>query len=237
MSNEFIKPISTADKPDDLRNLYLLSSDTRTSYWDNYYLNSKKLNVPSQFAAFIANEFVEVPLVIDLGCGNGRDTQFFSYLGFNTIGIDGSESAINYCKNNNFNSDSSVNKNLFLLRNISELPNDDGFIRSIQKTQKIFYSRFFLHAINSSEESCFFNFINKSCRHDDLICLEFRTELDENRSKFTNAHYRRYINVESMMRTANSSMSLELLYHTEGLGLAKYKTDDAYVCRIIFKVK
>lgn len=231
---------STVDFRSPIKNdeatLQLRTEGLRKSYWDDYYANVKKLNVPSQFAAFIANEFNEFPLIVDIGCGNGRDTQFFSYLGFNTIGIDGSKSAINYCKQNTINSDLIVNKNVFLQYDISDLYQDEKFIESIQRTSKIFYSRFFLHAINPEEEACFFEFIKKSSRSGDFICLEFRTSLDENRSKVTGSHYRRYINVDSLIKFVNSMMDLELIYLTEGLGLAKYKMDDAHVCRIVLKV-
>lgn len=224
-------------KKDEVNNCGLPGEGLRKNYWDQYYANSKKINVPSQFAAFIANEFIDFPLIIDIGCGNGRDTQFFSYLGFNTIGIDGSESAIDYCKENTFNNDNTPKKNTFLQYDIAELYQDDAFIDGIHSTQKIFYSRFFLHAINPAEEECLFQFIKKSSRAGDFICLEFRTSLDENRSKVTDAHYRRYINVDQMLKSIHSLMNLELIYLTEGLGLAKYKLDDAHVCRIVLKVK
>ena len=221
---------------DEVNYFGLTKEGLRRSYWDDYYANIKKLNVPSQFAAFIANEYIDFPLIIDIGCGNGRDTQFFSYLGFNTIGIDGSESAIQYCNQNIFNSDDIQKKNIFLKHDILELHQDAKFIESINKTKKIFYSRFFLHAINHGEESCLFKFIQKSCCPGDFICLEFRTSLDENRSKVTGSHYRRYIDVDSFMKSIQSLMNLELIYLTEGIGLAKYKSDDAHVCRVIFKV-
>ena len=50
------------------------------NYWDNYYANSdlnSKL-IPSQFAAFVAGELKKNSYIIDIGCGNGRDSFFLA---------------------------------------------------------------------------------------------------------------------------------------------------------------
>jgi 2-polyprenyl-3-methyl-5-hydroxy-6-metoxy-1,4-benzoquinol methylase len=67
---------------------------TKNDYWDLFYNNNKPL-LPSQFATFIANEYLGIKsTVIDVGCGNGRDSLFFMNLGFKVIGIDASKKAI-----------------------------------------------------------------------------------------------------------------------------------------------
>ena len=43
------------------------------SYWDLFYEKQKTQSPPSQFAAFTATEYKQHPLIIDIGCGNGRD--------------------------------------------------------------------------------------------------------------------------------------------------------------------
>ena len=52
---------------------------TNIDYWDNFYSGvDLKLGIPSQFAAFVAMEYLEkVNTILDIGCGNGRDSVFF----------------------------------------------------------------------------------------------------------------------------------------------------------------
>ena len=47
-------------------------------YWDKYYSKLKNNNrlIPSQFAAFVAGELNTNSILIDIGCGNGRDSFF-----------------------------------------------------------------------------------------------------------------------------------------------------------------
>lgn len=45
-------------------------------YWNDYYAAKaiERSNIPSQFASFVANEFVGiVAKIVDFGCGVGRN--------------------------------------------------------------------------------------------------------------------------------------------------------------------
>ena len=49
------------------------------TYWNNFYKNNDSTLKPSSFARFIASKYTESNgTVIDVGCGNGRDTFYFS---------------------------------------------------------------------------------------------------------------------------------------------------------------
>ena len=204
----------------------------RSEYWDSYYGSGKK-SPPSQFAAFIAGEFPDHSLVIDVGCGNGRDTVFFAQLGFHTIGVDGSKSAIDHCKSLMPSFDRSPSSNIFVQRDVIELgisKEDFGVRKSVKK---IIYARFFLHAINSLEEKSFLSYAFSVLNSGDVFSLEFRTSHDESRIKETGKHYRRYIDVSDFVREVTVNYGAKVLYLAEGSGFAKYKNDDAHVCRII----
>jgi tRNA G46 methylase TrmB len=50
------------------------------NYWNIFYKNKNilsKLNFPSQFAVFTLSEKQNENTVIEIGCGNGRDSFFF----------------------------------------------------------------------------------------------------------------------------------------------------------------
>lgn len=207
----------------------------RGGYWDQFYSSKQIINLqpPSQFAAFIASEYGSHPLFIDIGCGNGRDTLFFAQLGHETVGIDASSSAISLCQQS-IPGDQKQN-HPFIVRDVMDLPDDSALIEMIRPRKKVIYSRFFLHAIDEAEETAFFDFAFESTKRDDIIAIEFRSHLDELTPKITQAHYRRYINPELLINQVMNDYSASLEYLACGLGMAKYKQDDAHVARIVFR--
>lgn len=90
-------------------------------YWDNFYKNDFCPTKQSAFSLFVAEEIKKRTLknikIIDIACGNGRDTKFFSNF-YDTKGIDLSfigDNTFNYEKANMFEYDYS-NFNVFYLR-------------------------------------------------------------------------------------------------------------------------
>ena len=69
----------------------------RKDHWAVFYktqAHQSKYNIPSQFSAFIAQEVDPSYLMIDIGCGNGRDSIFFAQHGFQVVAIDASENGL-----------------------------------------------------------------------------------------------------------------------------------------------
>ena len=126
--------------------------------------------------------------VIDIGCGNGRDSLFFMDLGFKVIGIDASKKAIESIQSK------LRSPTLFFCRKISD-PKFISLLKDhIDSSGCLVYSRFFLHSITDDEETDFWNLVDGICMSGDILALEFRTSRDEFLSKVTESHYRRFIN-------------------------------------------
>lgn len=195
-------------------------------YWNNEYQKNKIPLYPSQFAAFVAAElhFGE-DCIVDIGCGNGRDSVFFASLGKKVIGIDGSKTVIS----ENSSSLISVNNNLrFELADFN-----DPLVSEINLPANIsVYCRFFIHAINDEAETNLLNFLSKKLINGARAFFEFRTEEDENLHKVANKHFRRFINIQKFCNRL-SEHSFNITYQVQGFGYAKYKDEDAHVCRII----
>jgi ubiquinone/menaquinone biosynthesis C-methylase UbiE len=216
-----------------------MSSDVQIEkkYWDEYYKEKVTVDIPSQFSVFVANECRDSSVVIDIGCGNGRDTFFFKSMGFNVIGVDSSASAIDICDKKNRESLGGDGKffvsdveSLDLFNKLKNAINDFKSFNSI-----IIYSRFFLHAINESQENHFINLLsNLLTEFSGSVALEFRTQRDEQQKKVTAAHYRRFVDpVKFFSKIEKSGFDVD--YFAEGFGFAKYKQDDAHVARFILK--
>jgi tellurite methyltransferase len=198
------------------------------SYWDNFYKNHK-LNPPSQFAAFVLQEYFEYECFIDIGCGNGRDTFLFSLFNKDVYAVDASAIAIESIKKQD-----NLNKIKCIKSDVENLKVNTF---DIKQKKTVIYSRFFLHAIDYKKQENFLRFIDNFLKisKGSIAALEFRTNHDENLSKATSDHFRRYIKYDDFYELIKSNY--KILYTKTGTGLAKYKNDDAFVARIIFTMK
>lgn len=205
------------------------------NYWDQHYENFIKLTFPSQFAAFCLNEMPHNRTIIDCGCGNGRDSFFFEKYGKTVIGLDASSAAIEFCESHA--TESKAQRVMFQIANFE----DKDSLREIKKALSqrdenfIIYSRFFLHAINDKSEDNFLDFCKNIGSTGDGVYLEFRTVDDKSNLKVEPEHYRRFIDIETLkVKILTRGFAIE--YFAEGLGFAKYKTEDANVARLILRI-
>lgn len=203
------------------------------SYWNDFYSrqSAERRPVPSQFAVFVQGELSDPHLIIDVGCGNGRDTVFFSSYGNASLGVDGSTSAVQFGR--------TVAENLAVpAKFISIDVNDaDALGDAIEMERSIglpllVYARFFIHAIDEGAQSSFLDTCDKVCRSGDKLAFEFRTVRDKSLEKVTESHYRRFV-LPSEFMSELQNRGFETQYYVEGFGFAKYKSDDAYVARFI----
>ena len=73
-----------------------MQKKTLINYWDNFYIKKNKIK-ESSFARFVLSKVKKGKIkksLIDIGCGNGRDSIFFSKNNFCVTGIDISKKAI-----------------------------------------------------------------------------------------------------------------------------------------------
>ena len=145
-----------------------MKKKTLIRYWDNYYVKSKKFQ-PSSFAKLVLKK-IKVKKkydkkMIDIGCGNGRDSFFFSKYNLKVLGIDISKKAIEA------NSKFSNNALQFLQFDIEK--------NTTSKKFDFIYSRFFLHAISINAEDKLIKFIKKIKKKSTLLFLEFRNDKDK----------------------------------------------------------
>lgn len=203
-----------------------------SAYWDDYYRRVGPPSVPSQFAAFVCGEIPADSAIVDIGCGNGRDSLFFSTLGRQVLGVDASAGAIEACQKAAANRGLKAN---FLCSSIDS-PGLAALIggNTADAFSRTLYARFVLHAINETIEDAFFAIAGEVCQPGDLLAVEFRTTRDSSQPKATADHYRRFIEPMTVVAKAIGK-GFFTAYYVEGFGLAKYRNDDAYVARCIFR--
>lgn len=205
-----------------------------SNYWNDYYEESTAVaapKVPSQFAAFVISELKGIETnIVDVGCGNGRDSLFFARHGFDVVGIDGSVTAIENCM-----SEPAANAH-FLCASVTDPNLASRIIDEFQETPQdiTVYARFFIHAIDDETQEQFLNTCRSLVGENGRVALEFRTDRDQMQTKITPEHYRRYVNPLKFIEYANKT-GLKASYFVEGFGYAKYRDDDAHVARFILE--
>ncbi len=147
-------------------------------HWDKYYTKNSNPFGPSDFALSTIKNLKKNSTLIDIGCGNGRDSLFFSKRRIKTVGIDQSEIAIKNLK-------SFENKYLnFETLNIFDLKN---------KNFDYGYCRFLFHSINEEEENFLLSWLKKNIN--DKIFIESRI-IEKEKNIKQGDHYRRLMDLE-----------------------------------------
>ena len=209
-----------------------------SDYWSSYYQRREAPILPSQFAAFVMNELLtgELPPVesiIDIGCGNGRDSFFFLQLDRPVCAVDMSDTAIANCRERLARRPAGEQAlGRFIVGSAADA---DVWSQLSGATSGpvLIYARFFFHAIDEEAEARVLDAAAKLIRdRGGAICVEARDHLDAASEKVTPAHYRRFIRPDDFA-AALANRELMIRYRADGLGMAKYRNDDAHVFRVV----
>ncbi|MFA6706014.1 MAG: class I SAM-dependent methyltransferase [Bacteroidales bacterium] len=181
-------------------------------HWDKFYKKGKAPLQPTEFAKFCLKYIKPKSILIDVGCGNGRDTLYFNKSKkFNyVVGID--ESIESKAKSGLY----------FVGQSFTEL---DIF------NCDYVYSRFFIHSIKTNDISIF---LDKITFKGQILMSEFRVKGDE--PKIYKDHKRNLVDSDWFLQLLIYN-NFEILYFKKGRGMAKYKTEDPLVIRVIAKKK
>lgn len=215
-----------------------ISEKNNVSYWNEFY-KKVTLDEESTFCTFIKEEIKEDVVIIDIGCGSGRDTRSFAKEGYQVYGIDRSTEAI-MMNNENVKHISNIE---FFNIDISDESKLQNCIYEIIATEKnctkklMIYSRFFLHSINKETEIILLHILSKILKSEDLLVLEFRTIEDEKIEKVYSDHYRRYIDSDGLKKDLEVKYGFSTEFYYKGQGLSIYENEDPYLARMILKKK
>lgn len=209
-------------------------------YWDAVYGSRAEAapGVPSQFAVFCAAELRHLlgraELLVDVGCGNARDTAFLSGHFGRALGLDGSAQVLQ--RNRAAHPDIA-----FMQCNLNDSLSCETVWARLQAAlaqdgvrSACVYARFLLHAIDDYAQDRLMRLVHRLAHSVEVLVFaaEYRTPPDESRPKATSHHYRRYIDHRAMVELLGG-MGLEVRYEVEGRGMAKHLEDDAVVGRVL----
>ena len=200
-----------------------------TDYWNQYYHNKVCSTQPSPFAQYVATLVEPGKTLVDLGCGNGRDSLYFASLGLKVVAIDLSPTAIEMLQ-------------------ARQVPNArflcGDFITNPAHTPGCYdyaYSRFTIHAINPKQETMLLQSMYQALRPGGKFLIEVRSIHDplygkgqpvERNAFFYDNHYRRFIVLDELTKSLEQC-GYRVEYAKEQTGFAPYGNDDPPVIRVV----
>lgn len=202
------------------------------AYWNQFYKKElKEIQKPSDFAGFVLPYMEAGKKLMDIGCGNGRDSIYFAANKIDVTGVDASETAINRLRNYG------IENSLFLC---------DDFVtcKALYQIQyDYFYSRWTIHAISERQEDELLQNIVVALRKEGLFFVEVRSTKDELYGKgkevaknafIYNGHFRRFIDIQ-IFRKKLETLGFEIIYADEKMGFSKTEESDPMLIRLIAK--
>ncbi len=226
---------SVEDTLNDIGNInprHISEFDRDRSYWNNIYERESVMLEPSDFARSVVEDMLKRGgAVLELGCGNGRDSLFFMDMGLNVTAIDASDKAIRQLREKRCTG-----------RWIC-----DDFVRCealYQITFESIYSRFTLHAISERQEDELLKNIKGSLKPRGRVYIEARTINDELYGKgervgvnafVYNNHFRRFIDT-AILKEKMERLGFTIVSASENKGYSKTNTSDPVLLRLIAEV-
>ena len=207
------------------------------AYWENFYredcFKGQPLHtVETRFARFVANDLPDdVPRsgrLLDVGCGNGRDSAYFARNGWDVLAVDQIDVGF-------------LNDRYKPVPRLRFMSVDCGRLSDIDQTFDLIYARFILQSITEAEEDRFLSGAVDRLDERGRLCIECRTVHDPlfgvgepgpDRNSFVTDHYRRFID-ESALDAKLKTLGFSIQHRCLSRGLAPYGDEDPRILRLV----
>lgn len=208
---------------------YLLDDErVREMHWHQFYTRNDQ-PVPSSFAGFVLRSIPAPDLILDVGCGTGRDTVHFANSGIEVIGIDASPVAIEKAERHR---DSAKASCRFMVADLARAEEIGRVLAGLPPVEApTVYLRFFFHAVPEEVEDRLLTALSERFGSFTLAA-EFRTEQPQPGAR-QHYHYRRCIDPDRLQAKLKERFGLIVHHREEGFGFSVLNGDDPHLCRII----
>lgn len=207
--------------------------------WNQFYRTSQGQlpTTPSPFALWVGEKWSadleQAAQVVDLGCGNGRDSSFFAGQGSEVVGADFARAGLRLARQTVRETKVPAR---FVEWNLNSLRETlaRASLMAHQPGPRVVYSRFLLHAIHNHARPQFWQATRLLLADGGLCFLEFRTETDRHTPKRFGDHFRRYLDPDLVVAEAEAC-GAQLVERHEGRDLAVLEGERPHVCRLVLR--
>lgn len=199
-------------------------------YWDEFYKQhglNQDITHASTFATFCDEQLFDTPRnILDLGCGNGRDSRWFATQGHQVVAVDQCvDPDVIRCHDHH---------------NITWVEHDFVTYQPMCPIDTC-YSRFTIHSITHSEQQQLIEHVYDLLPSDGTFCVEVRTTQDpkcgqgvqtDTDTWCLDGHMRRFVNAQHFVRDMLDT-GFRIRYFDQRAGLSVRGDDDPVLMRLI----
>lgn len=222
------------DRTDAAPEARLTPEQSNVVYWANFYASIDSVK-GSPFFEYV-NARPDTPdTVLDIGCGDGRDSCAFGGAGRRVLGLDRSPVGIEHAR---AKADSAKlgERVAFEVCDVADSEHLAALVAgrlAVTEGPAMFYLRFFLHAIPEDAQEAVMRVIAHHARPGDMFAAEFRTDKDLQNRKVHGRHYRRFQNAAAFSARLQQEHGFSVLHEEERTGLSPYQDEDPVLYRVV----
>ncbi|MEA2551141.1 MAG: hypothetical protein QOE25_910 [Actinomycetota bacterium] len=203
--------------------------------WENFYATTT-FDAPSPFFQWVVTTPNLPGIVVDLGCGDGRDTFALARSSGTALGLDLSEIGLRTAQQRS-STVPEQDRPSFVRCDFDDRDALRSALESLDRgpgsDAVLWYGRFLLHALPPDTQEILLEEINRCAQDGDLIALEFRTLADDGLPKAHSLPTRYYVDPAQLLATLTDTYGFSVLSSEEGTGLSPFGNEDPQLFRVI----
>ncbi|MGH3504478.1 MAG: methyltransferase domain-containing protein [Nocardioidaceae bacterium] len=202
-------------------------------YWNRLYKGMLDLDVPeehSPFAEWVLPQLDGTEVLLDVGCGNGRDTLWLAEQGVTTVGLDYSPGAVSRCRTRVAQEAATADFDTLNLYDLREVLGKGALMARRLPRPRALYARFMLHTLEDDGREALWRLSSTLLRGGGLAFFEFRTHRDARRPH-DRSHYCRFLDPDDVC-TEIERAGGDVRDRVEGRGMSPHGGEDPELCRL-----
>ncbi len=200
--------------------------------WAQFYARRGATHTmePTDFARWVEARS-DATRLIDVGCGNGRDTLHFSRQGREARGLDAVPGVLLRARQAAKDEGLQATFRRLNLNSVRETL-AEGALAARYKATTAVYGRFLLHALAPASQENFWRYCAMTLSGGGQCFVEFRVERDGPLPKHFAERQHAYLHPRVAVTAARRAGGT-VVHREVGQGLARFQNEDPYVCRLV----
>jgi SAM-dependent methyltransferase len=204
--------------------------------WENFY-TYHRFDQPSPFFEAVIKDESLPRAVVDLGCGDGRDTVAFAAAGRPALGVDVSEVGLRRAAERAARLPAEVPQPGFERCDFDDVDRLRSVLAAAAGERAgapvLYYGRFLLHALFDDTKQALLGVLDELARPGDWLAVEFRTPADQQLPKRFSYRHRRYIDPADLVGLLTDRLGFEVAWQDGGTGLSPFENEDPELHRVV----